>query len=295
MVNHLYKEIHIFIIFLIFTVVNNSYLYSQEFDDDFLLDSLIDDLFFNEEKFIDDILESSKKYNLLYTNLTLNSNTYFAGRSAGVDQINLLPQLSFFNSKGFYASISGILYGQFEPAWSYTNVSIGYSNSIGIMKFINYRLRYSRYFYTDGWDTLTNSIDVDIGIKNKKRTFGTNVAVSYLFGNDNTLQIVSKSFYNQTLLKKKKLSVKSRPQVIFLFAEKALVSKELLIADYFSMLNTQIFIPLSLFTKSWDIEIGFCANFPIAIELETDLKPTGFFRFSVGYLFDFATLKKNNK
>ena len=278
---------------LLFLTANISYSYGQEPNTDELLDSLIDDLFFNEEKFIDDILESANMYNLLYTTLTYNSNTYFTGRDIGIDQFNLMPQISFYNSKGFNASVSGIYYSEYLPNWAFTNVSLGYFNYIGKKKLLNYSVGYSRYIYSDGWDILTNSTDVTIGIKNKKRTIGTKLAGSYLFGNGYSFQLISGSYYNLTLAEKKKFAVKFRPQVNFIIAEKAIVSEELLIADYFGLLNTQINMPFNLLTKSWDLEIGYNVNFPKAHEPETDMKPTSFFRFSLGYLIDFS--KKKNK
>jgi len=44
--------------------------------------------------------------------------------------------------------------------------------------------------------------------------------------------------------------------------------------DIFDLLNTQINLPLTLASKSWDFELGYNINFPSAVGKETDLKVT---------------------
>ena len=58
--------------------------------------------------------------------------------------------------------------------------------------------------------------------------------------------------------------------------------------DVFDLLNTQINIPLSLSTKSWDFELGWNLNLPSPIEKEGSLDSTNFFSLTVGYLFDLS-------
>jgi hypothetical protein len=54
----------------------------------------------------------------------------------------------------------------------------------------------------------------------------------------------------------------------------------------FDLLNTQINLPFSVTSNSWDVELGYTINLPNAIVYEQDLKNTGFFSFSIGYMFD---------
>lgn len=272
---------------LLLVVTSFSFSNSQEIDD-LLLDSLIDDLFFEEERFIDEMLESVNKYNFLYTTITYNSNTYFAGRNYDIDQCNFMPQMTYFNSKGLNISVAGVCYSEFEPKWAYTYGSLGYSDYFGKNDALNMGIAYSRYIYTDGWDTLTNSLDFNIGIRNKKRYVGTKLSGSFLFGNDQSFQLISRSYLNIPLMKKKKLSLKFRPQFNMLFAEKTVLIQEIYTAEYFGLLNTQINIPLNIYTRSFDFEIGYNINFPIPHETETDLGANGFFRFSIGWILDFS-------
>ena len=281
---------------LLFTVATSVNLYAQEPKED-EIDLLLDELFFNEQQFIDDILDSFNTYNFIYTNVSFNSNTFFSGRDSGIDQFNIVPQISYYNSSGFNASVSGMYYETFTPNWDFTNVYLGYYNTIGKKKLFNYNVGYTRYFYSTGWDTFTNSIDLSLGIRNKQRTLGTKLAVSYLFGTDQSFQITSRSYASLTLAKEKNFILKFRPQLNFLMAQQTTALEQLstigdttiteyIYNDIFDLLNTQVNIPLSLSTKSWDFQIGYNINFPSPVETEPSLKTTSYFNISIGYLID---------
>jgi len=284
---------------LLFTVATSVNLYSQVLNEDDELDVLLDELFFNEQQFIDDILDSFNTYNFIYTNVSFNSNTFFSGRDSGIDQFNLIPQISYYSSNGFNMSVSGIYYETFTPNWDFTNVYLGYYHTIGEKKLFNYNIGYTRYFYSDGWDTFTNSIDFSIGLKNKKRTISTKLSASYLFGKDESLQIISSTYGNVTITKEKNFVLKFRPQINFIIAQQTIALEQLntldgitttefVYNDIFDLLNTQVNLPISLVTKSWDFELGYNINFPSAVATESNLKTTGFFSFSVGYLINLA-------
>jgi hypothetical protein len=278
---------------LLFTVATSANLYAQEPQKDDI-DSILDELFFNEQNFIDDILNSFNSYNFIYTNVSFNSNTFFSGRDSGTDQFSILPQISYYSSSGFNASISGIYYETFTPHWDFTNIYVGYYNTIGKKKLINYNLGYTRFFYSTGWDTFTNSIDLSIGIRNKQGTVGTKLGASYLFGTDQSIQLASLSYANLTLVRDTHFNLKFRPQLIFLAAQQTTALEQLnnqgdleyIYNDIFDLLNTQLNIPLRLSTKSWDFELGYNFNFPSPVETETSLNNTSFFHISVGYLID---------
>lgn len=281
---------------LLFTVATSANLYAQEPEED-EIDLLLDELFFNDQQFIDDILNSFNKYNFIYTNVSINSNTFFSGRDSGVDQFNIVPQLSYYSSSGFNVSISGIYYQTFSPNWDYTNVSVGYYNTIGKNKLFTYNTGYTRFFYADGWDTFTNSLDLSIGLRTKKRNLGTKLGVSYLFGTDQSFQVSSRTYAYLTIAKQNKSVIKFRPQLNFLIAQQTIAleqlntqgsetTTEIIYNDVFDLLNTQINLPFTLSTKTWDFEVGYNVNFPSALESESDLKTTSFFNISIGYLFN---------
>ena len=283
---------------LLFTMATSFCSYAQEDNDDDI-DGLLDELFFSDQQFLDELIESDFTYNFLYTSLSYNSNTFFSGRDSGTDQFNLIPQVSYYHSSGFNASISGIYYESFAPSWDFTSLSAGYFNTLGKSKKLTYNIGYTKYFYSDGYDGFTNSLDVSLGIRNKKRTLGTSISASYLFGTDSSYQLVSSSFANFTLKRTSNFALRFRPRLNFIVAKQNITLEKYVFVggrrvirsynfDVFDLLNTQINIPLSLSLKSWDFELGYNLNLPKALQNESDLSSTGFFNLSVGYLFDLS-------
>ena len=282
---------------LLLVTVATTNLYAQEPVQEDEIDLLLDDLIFNDQQFVEDILNSFNTYNFMYTNLSFDSNTFFTGRDSGVDQYNLVPQIAYYSSKGFNVSVSGVYYETYSPNWNFTNVYLGYYHTIGKKKLFNYSLGYSHYFYSDGWDAFNNTIDVSIGVRNKRQTLGTKLYASYLFGTDQSFQITSRSFASVTLLRKNTFLLKFRPQLNFVLAQQTIALEQLntqepmtttgyVYNDIFDLLNTYVNIPFRLSTRSWDFELGYNVNFPLPVTGEPDLEPTGYFNLSVGYLID---------
>jgi hypothetical protein len=281
---------------LLFTMATSFCSYGQEdnLDD---IDGLLDELFFNDQQFLDELIESDFSYNFIYTSVSYNNNTYFSGRDVGTNQFNVIPQVSYYHSSGFNASISGIYYQEFSPNWDFTSLSLGYFNTLGEQKMFVYNLGYTKYFYSDGYDGFTNSIDLSFGVRNKKRNFGTTISASYVFGTDVSYQVVSNTFVNFTLKRISNFAVRLRPAFNFIIAKQSLATEKIIFIDHqriletvnfniFDILNTQINIPISVSTKSWDFEFGYHLNFPNAVLKEKNLPTTSFFSLSLGYLFD---------
>ncbi len=279
---------------LLFSIATSFCAYAQEDN----LDGLLDELFFNDQQFLDELLDSNFSYNSLYTSVSYNSNTYFSGRDSGIDQFNIIPQVSYYHSSGFNATVSGIYYQNFDPSWDFTSVSVGYFNTLDKQKKIIYNLGYTHFFYTDGYDVFTNSLDISLGIRNKKRTIGTTIAGAYLFGTEESYQIVSNTFASITLIRIPNFAIRFRPNINFIIANQSITFDTVVInsllgpriitttLNVFDLLNTQITFPISFSTNSWDFELGYNLNLPKALSNETDLTTTGFFNFSVGYMFD---------
>lgn len=280
---------------LLFTLATSFVSYGQETTDEEVLDGLLDDLFFNDKEFVDDLLNSINQYDFLYTTVTYNSNTFFAGRDSGVNQFNFIPQVSYYSSSGFNATISSAYYEVQNPNWDFVSLTAGYSNTIGKSRKVHYNVGYSRFFYSDGFDSFNNSIDVMLGIRNSKRTFGAIVTASYLFGTEQSLQLSSRIYGNFLLVRQSGYAFKFKPQVNFLVAQQVISfirpprngnPPVLVINEEFGLLNTQLNIPISFTTSSWDIEFSWNLNMPIAVPNENNLKSTNFFSLSVGYLLD---------
>ena len=113
---------------LTFFLLIFSAAYSQQETNVEEIDSLIEELFFSQQELGD--LLNENKISLIYSSINYNSNTYYSGRTIGVNQFNLSPQISYLNSNGLTISLSGIYLDQFEPEWDLTTISIGYSKWI---------------------------------------------------------------------------------------------------------------------------------------------------------------------
>ena len=269
------------------------------------VDFFIDELLLEEES-INDLIASLVHFQFLYFSVNYNSATYFSGRDIDLDQFNITPQISYMHSKGFYASLSGIYYSEFIPHWDVTKATVGFGKSFGKNKIWSYYASASAFLYSNDLDNLYNStVNGGIGIHTKKRTLGTQISGSYYFGSGTSYQIVSSSYANLYLLKTKKHKLKLRPQLSIITGtqivdltagslSKEVLTKEtieteetpILQSSAYSLINTQLNIPLQYSIQSFDFEIGYNLNFPSEIGLETDLKNTSFFNFGVGYLLN---------
>lgn len=260
-------------------------------------DALIDDLL-EQNQIIDSFLASYSKYQFLYLTVNYNDDTYFSGRDIGIDQYNISPRITYLHYSGLYGSVSGIYYSEFDPKWDLTTATIGYGKNFGKKKTYRYSVSYSRYFYNNDLDNLfTNDISASIGIKNKKRTLGTSLSGSYLFGKDQSFQIASTSFVAFNLFKTTKTKLDFKPQINLVAGKQTVelarsymrfgqLVTEYSENDVFSLINTQLYFPLEFSYNSFDVGVGYTINLPTAIGDESDLKSTGLFNVSMSYLLD---------
>lgn len=285
-----------FLKLLLCTIATSFVSYGQEVQDEDI-DSLLDELFFNDQQLVDDLLNSINDYSFIYSSVSYSSNTFFAGRDSGVDQLNITPQVSYFHSSGFNASVASVYFESQNPNWDFISVTAGYGNTIGESKNLHYNLGYSRFFFSDGFDDFNNSIDALFGVRNSDRTFGAIFSGSYLFGSEQSVQLSARIYGNIALNRGTNYAIKFRPQMSFLIAEQAIFfltpprpgnPPMLATNEEFTLLNTQLSIPISYTTSSWDIEIGWNLNLPSSISREGDLDSTNFFSVTLGYLFDLS-------
>jgi len=270
---------------------------AQELTKEKEINDLIEE-FFMEDEVINELTASLKNSQFLYVSATYNSDTYFSGRDIGIDQYNITSQITYAHSNGIFASLSGIYYSEFVPKWDVTTATLGFAKNIGEKKLFKYSASYSRYFYGNDIDNIyTNTLNAGLGVRNKKRTIGTQLSGSYLFGEEQSFEIASRSFVDINLLKTKKTRLKFKPQLNIIAGKQTIelariynqdgqMLTEYKENDVFDLINTQINLPLQFSTNSFDFEAGYNINFPNALGDESNLKNTGFFNFSIGYLID---------
>lgn len=284
------------IISLLFCFSVASFSFSQELSGK-ETDDFIDDLFQNN-KTLDEVLASFTKYQFLYLSMNYNSNTYFSGRDIGINQFNVTPKISYLHYSGLSLSLSGIYYDKFDPKWDLTTANFGYGKTIGADKNYRYSTSYTKYFYNNGVaNSFENDITVGFSFKNKKKTIGTQVSGSYLFGNDQAFQLSSTTYGLFRLVKGPQFRLDFKPQFSFIAGDQTVelsrtyIQNGRLVTDYttnkqFYLINKQLNFPFQFSANSFDFELGYNINFPVAIGSETNLKNTSYFNFSAAYLFD---------
>ena len=260
-------------------------------------DELIDGIF-EENQALDSIIDSMAKYQFLYLTVNYNNRTYFSGRDIGVKQYNMSPRMTYLHHSGFYGSLSGIYYSQFDPKWDLTIATIGYGDNFGKNDRFKYAVSYSKYFYNNGLDNLfTNDLTFAVGVKNNKKNLGTTFSGTFLFGKEDSYQLSSNSYFLMKIYNTSKFKIAFKPQLNMVAGKQTVelartyLRQGRVITEYnnkvvFSLLNTQLNFPLQFSTNSFDFEIGYNLNMPTAIGDETNLKKTSFVSASLSYLFD---------
>jgi hypothetical protein len=248
---------------------------------------------------VDQFLESIASFQFLYFSVDYNNKTYFSGRDIGTDQFNINPQITYIHSNGFFVGVNGVYYSEFTPNWDYTSVTVGYGQSFGKSKTYKWTSSYARYFYSAGVDNpFTNAISTGLEATNKKKTLGTELSATYLFGDDTSFQITSSSYGVVNLSKTKNYQLRLRPELNIVVAQQTIqLAQTFTIRDRkftryiqnndFGLINTQLQIPLQLNVGYFDFELGYIVNFPSALEGETGLEITNNINFSISYLLGF--------
>jgi len=307
---------------LTFFLLFFSTIYSQEKTEVEEIDSLIEELFFSEQELGD--LLNDDKISLIYSSINYNSNTYYSGRSIGVNQFNLSPQISYVNSNGLTINLSGIYLDQFDLPWDLTTISIGYFRWINKGNTFSLNSSFSNYFYSyDQNDIYSRSISFGMSYHSFNDKLFLNTSAGIFFDGSNLFQIVSNIYYSFDLIKKRekgikqnkrsqvwkvngkqksrrilsnKLNLDFNPMVSFYFNSETIdteYSPSFFInqnistdKNYFGLINTQIKLPIEFNLNNIDLEFSYYINIPVPIGDENNLPNTSFFGISIGYLFD---------
>ena len=298
-------------------------IYSQQKTEAEEIDSLIEELFFSQQDLGE--LLNENKISLIYSSIYYNSNTFYSGRSIGVNQFNISPQISYLNSNGLTVGLSGIYLDQFESPWDLTTISLGYSKWINKKNTISLNTSFSNYFYSyDKNDIYSRSVSLGMSYQSFNDNLFLNTSAGFFFDGSNLFQLASNLYYSFNLIKKRekikeqkrsqvlKLNVNSKqksrrilsdkltlyfnPMVSFYFNSETIdteFSPSFFInqnssanQNYFGLINTQIKLPFEFSLNNIDLELSYYINVPKPIGDENNLPNTSFFGISIGYLFD---------
>ena len=294
-------------IFIVFLFSGLASIFGQETEDVLSDEDEIIDNLLGEES-VEDFLKSATQFHFINVSVDYNNKTYFSGRDNGTDQFNVSPQLTYINSNGFFTGITGVYFSEFDPKWDYTAITLGYGKSFGKNNMFRWSTSYARYFFSDSTEDnpLTNAVSLGFDIDNIKRTLGADLTSTYLFGSENSFQLVFSTYGSLNLFKTNKYHLRLRPQLNIVWAEQTIQLNQAfsttvsarrppipppppptnLESNSFGLINTQFQIPLQFDVKEFTFELGYIINFPSELEGETNLETTSNFNFSISYLID---------
>jgi len=255
------------------------------------IDSLLNDLLYSENEPII-VSKPPVHLNFLYAGVNFNSNTYYAGREIGDDRYNATGYLYFYSSKGLFLGLSGNWYDELTPGYTTTTLSAGYYRAIDKKKVLTFRTSYNRYFYNQPDTSLDYPYknNFNVGLSFRKKWFGARAGTSLLFGQDFGMNFSAGMNTRITILKfGKSNKIYTSPDLSVFFGSET-VEMETSgsqaatdLKDVYSLLNTQLNLPLCISLGDFDLELGYSVNFPATQDEKTTYPVGSYYSLSVGY------------
>lgn len=265
------------------------YVFSQTEEEDAILDSVIDEFFST-----DSLLVNLPKTNYLYTNFSFDESVFFAGRDFDVNQFGFTPSISYMRGQNFFVSLGSAYFSELDPKWDFVSISSGYSLFLDQNEKLSLTGIYSRIFFADNTAELNpNRLSASLALyKNSLRLRGS---AGYLFGGSTAFYSTLSSSYEISIFENERREMSFNPQLSFLMSEQTISEQiasgffntQIMEREVFDLINTQISLPIQLDSGNWDFQLSYNINLPKALTNESNLNPSGYFSFSIGY---FSTL-----
>ncbi|MEK9516770.1 MAG: hypothetical protein VWZ97_01980 [Flavobacteriaceae bacterium] len=265
------------------------YIFSQTEEEDVILDSVMDEFFST-----DSLLVDLSKTNYLYTNFSFDESVFFAGRDFDIKQFGFTPSISYMRGQNFFVSLGSAYFSELDPKWDFVSISSGYSLFLDRKERLSLTGIYSRIFFADDTAQL-NPNRLSAALAFRKNSFRLRCATGYLFGGSTAFYTSLTSSYDILIFETERWEMSFNPQLSFLMSEQTISEQiasgffttQIVDRNVFDLINTQISIPLELDRGNWDFQLSYNINLPKALANESNLSPTGYFSFSIGY---FSTL-----
>ena len=263
------------------------------------IDSLLNDLVYNDSDHLI-MPEKPVKFDFLYTGANYSSNTFYAGREIGSDMFNITGNLFYYSSTGLFIGASGCRYDQLTPSYSNTTVSAGYSKAIDKKKLFTIRTSYSRFFYykPDTASYFPYKNNFNLGLSFRKNWIGLRVSGNLLFGEEFRINVSTALYSRFTLIKLGKYNkIYTAPEVSAFFTTETVsttktnsqnADQTTNLKDVFSLLNTQIYVPLGLSVGNFDFEFSYSLNLPTTQDVNISYPAKTFYSVSIGYMLPIA-------
>ena len=265
------------------------YVFSQTEEEDAILDSVIDEFFST-----DSLLVDLPKTNYLYTNFSFDESVFFAGRDFDIKQFGFTPSISYMKGQNFFVSLGSAYFSELDPKWDFVSISSGYSLFLDQNEKLSLTGIYSRIFFADNTAELNpNRLSASLALyKNSLRPRGS---AGYLFGGSTAFYNTLSCSYEISIFENDRREMSFNPQLSFLMSEQTISEQiasgffntQIMEREVFDLINTQISLPIQLDSGNWDFQLSYNINLPKALANESNLNPTGYFSFSIGY---FSTL-----
>ena len=265
------------------------YVFSQTEEEDAILDSVIDEFFST-----DSLLVDLPKTNYLYTNFSFDESVFFAGRDFDINQFGFTPSISYMRGQNFFVSLGSAYFSELDPKWDFVSISSGYSLFLDQNEKLSLTGIYSRIFFADNTAELNpNRLSASLTLyKNSLRLRGS---AGYLFGGSTAFYTTLSCSYEILIFENDRREMSFNPQLSFLMSEQTISEQitsgffntQIMEREVFDLINTQISLPIQLDSGNWDFQLSYNINLPKALTNESNLNPTGYFSFSIGY---FSTL-----
>ncbi|MEC8636984.1 MAG: hypothetical protein VXX99_06220 [Bacteroidota bacterium] len=234
------------------------------------------------------------KTNYLYTNFSFDERVFFAGRDFDINQFGFTPSISYMRGQNFFVSLGSAYFSELDPKWDFISISSGFSLFLDKKEKLSLTGIYSRIFFADNTAELNpNRVSASLAFnKNSLRLRGS---AGYLFGGSTAFYTSLSSSYEMSIFEYERWEMSFNPQLNFLMSEQT-VSEQIasgffntktLERDIFDLINAQISLPIQWDTGNWDFQLSYNINLPKPLANESNLNPTGYFSFSLGY---FSTL-----
>ncbi len=276
-------------------------LLTRQLEKQQVLDSLLTDLLLDDQQRATDF-ELKKSYHFLYAQSGFAPKTFYAGREVGINQSNLTGNLFYLNSGGLFAGVSGAWYSQLDPKYSTTLLSAGYFGGLSKASPFNFSLSGNYVFFNTN-DPAFEPIysgSLNLGAVFKTGSVGARVNTALMIGKETGFQASASLFARLTLLRFGKNSkLNFEPELSFYLASEAVdydsgvitvdpltgIPTTIASRDQFGLLNTELNLPLRLYLRSFDLEVGWINNFPHSLDENLEYPATSGFQFSIGYIF----------
>ena len=196
--------------------------------------------------------------------------------------------------QNFFVSLGSAYFSELDPKWDFVSISSGYSLFLDQNEKLSLTGIYSRIFFADNTAELNpNRLSASLALyKNSLRLRGS---AGYLFGGSTAFYSTLSSSYEISIFENERREMSFNPQLSFLMSEQTISEQiasgffntQIMEREVFDLINTQISLPIQLDSGNWDFQLSYNINLPKALTNESNLNPSGYFSFSIGY---FSTL-----